>query len=169
MVSKVSANKSSTKKHEKTRNENVLATLSTLPQPGPNKIRRQAQHHDPETDCGVARFLIDDTKRDHAARRDKEESRKRVTRNVKEVAPGFPAIASAKYKHAHSRQAKEHDVNGDDVVQNLFKATGHHHNHNSQQALQRYCDGRNASAIKPGKLFEEQSVVGHGEVNSRRG
>src|SRR5258706_6446919 len=147
----------------------TCSSFSTLPQPLPRKISGQAQHHDPETDRGVARFLIDDTKRNHAARRDKEESRKWMTRNVKEVAPGFSAIASAKHKHTHSRQAKEHHVNGDDVVQNLFKATGQHHNHNSQQALQCYCDGRNASAIKPGKLFEEQSVVGHGEVNSRRG
>src|SRR5258708_33466595 len=101
--------------------ESGPAVLPSASQPRPDKICRQAQQHDPETDRGVQRLLVDDAKCNHATSDDEEESCKRMPGNAKEIAFRFPAIASAKYKYADRSQAKEHHVNGHDVVQNLFE------------------------------------------------
>src|SRR5882724_3861083 len=142
---------------------------SALSEPGPDKIRRQTGQHNTETDGAIAWLLVDHTKRYDTARGDKENCREGMTRNAKEVSIAARALTSPEYKHAHRRQGKEHHVYRHDIIQDLFEAAGDQRDDDCETALQRYRKGRYASVIEPGEPFEEESILGHGEINSRGG
>src|SRR5713226_3368491 len=140
--------------------------VGTLTPARPNKVRRHTRQHDSETNRTVQREFVNQTKCYDTTGCNKEKCRQRMPGDAKIIGA---AITSSKYEYANRRQAKEHHVHRYDVIQNLFEAAGHQHDDNGEAALQGNRDRRNARAIEPGKLFEEETIVGHGEINSRRG
>src|SRR5437870_8572045 len=84
------------------------------------------------------------------------------------LSDGRVSALPTKHKHAHSSQAKENNINRDDVIQNLLKATRNQRDHNCQSTLQSNRECRHARAIKPGKLFEKKPIIRHCEIDSWR-
>ena len=77
--------------------------------------------------------------------------------------------AASKHKNRGGRQPEKEEVHGNDIVQDLLVAAGER-DHDGPDALQHDRHDRHAGArMQPGEGAEEQAVIGHREIDARRG
>src|SRR5436190_7705697 len=119
----------------------------------PNEICRDAQKHDSKAYSAVKRKLVEQAERDNTTSCNKEKRGERMTGHPEDLLVRW--VLFSKRENTHRRQRKEHHIDGDYIVQDLFEAARHQGNHNCEPALQRNRDGGNARAIQPRELFEK--------------
>src|SRR6266568_708131 len=131
----------------------------------PKQINGNSSQHDSQTDRTVLGITIDHAKRNAGARSYEKQRCERVPGNRKRrSALNF---TFSRNENGCRGQCEENYIYRDDVVQNLFVASGQRDD-NGQRSLQRDREGRHARTIQFCETRKKQTIFGHSKINPRR-